>query len=221
MALAAIAGFAIAGCGGSGSYGRTPSATASPAAAASATLSAEEQATAAASSAAAQLTLIGEGDLPAEFAQRQDQVKLLSLGEVPGMQSPASGRFATYVTADGDDFVTTIGVVPDDPASLDAMLQAFTPANYLFGFTSGARDATSEPLALPDAPTGARAMRYGGTTTGGGATRPIAGEAVAFTRGNAYIILIHGSYRPTPAQIALGTLAGRIAGRLDAPPALH
>jgi hypothetical protein len=157
--------------------------------------------------------LFVDGDLPADMHALPSQSKILQPRDAPGLIATASGASVTIVSDDKNEFVTEIGIIPDTD-SPQALLDAFSLANYLTGFTGGASDAVGTALVLPAAPPGAKAFSYSGTVRSAGQTHVVEGEAVAFAHGNVFVILAHGRYVSSTRAIDLGALAATIDGRL-------
>jgi hypothetical protein len=174
-------------------------------------------ATQAAESPAARLSsaLFVESDFPADMSVRQNQTKVLSPNDVPGLNTSASGQFATVVSQDKNEFVNEIAVVPDasDP---QALLDAFNLSNYLAGFTGGAKDATGAALTPTAAPFGSKAYSYSGSVSAAGQLQQVEGQSVAFVHGSVFVVVIHGRYTPSSRAIDVAALATNIDKRLDA-----
>jgi hypothetical protein len=222
----AIAAFAmltipLAACGGSSS-GKPATATATSApAVATPTEDAGALATRVAASPAANIgpLLLNTADYPADMPLQRQQAKFLTARDVPGLASEASGFFATVATDAGDEFVNLIVLSANDK-SVSGALNALTPANYLPGLTTGARDAATTALDVSGAPIGAKGFAYSGTVPGtvAGQTtgRNITGQTLAFVRGGTYVLLVHGMYAPSTRAIDIVKIAAAIDARLAA-----
>lgn len=150
------------------------------------------------------------GDLPADMHLIPIQTNILQPLDMPGLAATGSGVSITSASSDQTEFVTEVAIVPDK-GGVQPLLDAFTLANYLKGFTGGATDAAGAPLALAAAPSGSKAWSYSGTLPPG---RRVNGQAVAFTQGNAFVVITHGTYAPSTRVIDLGALAALIDRRL-------
>ena len=155
-------------------------------------------------------------DLPADLALQPPQVQLVHPGELPGLQSTASGETKTAASADNNEFVTVIGVLPDD-GNAQSMLDAFTLDNYLPNVTGDAEDAQGSPLTVPGAPDGAKAFSYSGSPSGTNAPQHVDGEVVAFVQSGAFVVVNHGRFAPSTRTVDIGQLASKIAQRLASP----
>ena len=151
------------------------------------------------------------------MAIQPPHVTLVHAGDIPGLTSTASGDAKTAASADNNEFITVVAVLPDagDAATL---LQAFTMDSYLSNVTGHAEDAAGQPLTLSGAPAGARAFSYTGTPVApNGTTHPVEGEVIAFVQSSAFVVINHGRYAPSTRQIDVGQIAANIAQRLASP----
>jgi hypothetical protein len=223
-ALLVLFGAALvaAACGGSSN----PRASATPAAtgiASTPTPGANAQATRIAASPASKLdsALLQAGDLPVRLTRIGSGVQALAKSEVPGLTSDATGNTARFATTAGDEFFNETAIVPDDLAAVQSMMAQFGTDLYLQGLTGSATDAQSSPLALVGAPTTAKAIHYSGTSVVGGAADHVEGEAIAFTHGRVFALLIHGAHNPALPPLDLGALAALIDARLSQVPEVN
>ena len=220
-AAAAALAMLFGACGGSSSSRTsTPTAAGTPAPAiATPTEDASALATRVASSTGAKLgpLLLNTADYPSDMPLQRQQSKFVGVRDVPGLKSEASGFFATVATGTGDEFVNLI-VLSSDEKSASGALDALTPANYLSGLTTGARDAATTTLDVSAAPIGAKGFAYSGTVPGtvAGQTtgHSINGQTLAFVRGATYVLLVHGMYATSTRNIDLAKIAAAIDARL-------
>lgn len=157
-------------------------------------------------------SLAAQADFPADMTIRQNQAKPLQPLDVPGLTVAASGQFVTVVSEDKNEYVTESVVVPTN-GDAEHLLDAFTLKNYLGGLTGRAADATGAALTMAKAPSGAKAFSFTGTVSG--VPQQVAGEAVAFVNGRAFVVVVHGRYGASARTIDVASLATTIASRLD------
>lgn len=206
----------ISGCGGGSSSKATPTAPAKTAVVAEPTIDATSTAAARRAASSLEPAMLQASDVPGDLKLQPPQVQLVHPGEIPGLGSTASGEAKTAASADGNEFVMVIAVLPDD-GNADAMLQKFTQDTYLRNVTGGAEDAQGTPLMLDNAPEGAKAFSYSGTPTTSTGSHHVEGEVVGFVQSGVFVVVNHGRYAASDRTIDVGQIATNIAKRLASP----
>lgn len=161
--------------------------------------------------------LLQLADVPPDFRQAQNSVRVLAATDAPGLSVPGTGIFVTLVSPDGEEFVNQLIVVPAD-GDAGALLEAFTPEAYLPGLTAGDIAATAEEVKPRGAPADAKALSYRGTDNTGVEPKPVEGTVIAFVRGDTFAAIVHGRFAPSTRTIDIGALASTLASRLEALP---